>query len=646
MEQILTSQNISVQPPESFGNPLILSDFMGALQRLFRIGVYYPSGHAILDQAMDRFLALLAVLAQEKHFIRLEDDGQDILLEKVRLERAQPFIAECRRLMTSLSIIAIEINRDISREDLLLFIRRMIACRSLGANAKQFSSIEITDLPASVSITCKQFLAPESDSEDGRLDDAARNLNAFYEALAGQGLTEEQVDQCRILLDSLPAEMGRMSQKSSDMPSANWNDVAYLLAQSFQGKPLSSSQGNLNMLASILGHLEEETKDSNSREAINLLVSLIRKPVTGAEDEKKGEDCPAGLGSQSLPKITKAAIQEFTDTNRLDPAILLKIQEIPTEEETLSVLMQIARYRQSLQNQIRIGQFFNDIFVANPTVKAQDILIHGLLAIVRTRDRANLTAAIRLITEPLRRLRQGDSLALFLKGLKLCEGEEETLLWPYAVNEMILCGRSDNIETFQKLCLCLSRLSWMDMLKTLPVLQGLEAFQRQQIATNIFSDTNPSCYQFYAFLLNTSIGPKIEGYVVAGLRNSPADKLIKAVAPLLDPQVYEHKEFLDSYLRHPQKREPSEELKIMAGTIIVEKLAQLPREQRAQTWVPETIGALAEYRGAGGRELLHQIMTNKRLLILPEWPGACRRSAQVADKKLRRRPGIKKVSGR
>jgi hypothetical protein len=649
MEHIAINQDISPPVRELAYNPLILGDFMSALQRLFRIGVYYPSGHAILDQAMDRFLALLAALAQERHFVRLEDDGRDILLEKVRIERAQPFAAECRRMMTSLSIIAIEINRDISREDLLLFVKRMIACRSLCTNAKQFASIEITDLPASVSITFRQFLASESDSKDGRLDDAARNLNAFYESLAGHGLTEEQIAQCRLLLDSLSDRMEGISLTSSNMPSVHWDDVAFLLAQAFKGKPLktgTSSQGDLNMLASILSNLEKETEDRNSREAINLLVSLIRKPVVWEEDEKKGDDFSSGLGIQSLPKMTAAQLQEFTDKNRLNSAILLRIQEISTEEETLSVLLQIAGYRQSLQNQTRMGQFFIDIIAATPTVRTWEILIRGLLAIVKTGDRANLTVAIRLITEPLRRLQQGDSLALFLKSLRLCQGEEETLLWPYAVNEMLLCGFSGNIETYRKLCLRLSGLSWGNMLKTLPILQGLEAFQQRQIATDIFSDMSPSCYQLYAFLLNTSIGPKIEGYVVAGLRNSPADKLIQAVAPLLDPLIYEHKEFLDSYLRHPQKKEPSDRLKIMAGTIIVEKLTQLPREQRGQAWVPETIGAMAEYQGAGCKELLREIMTNKRLFVVPEWPAACRRSAQLADKKLRRRPRITKASGR
>jgi hypothetical protein len=645
MEELRNDPDASAQPLELVSNPLVLNDFMNALQRLFRIGVYYPSGHVILDQATDRFLALLVVVAQEKHFVRIEDDGHDLLLEKVRLDGSKPFVSEFRKLMATLSITAMEINRDISREDISLFIRRMIASRSLGVNTKQFASIEITDLPSSVNIIHRQFLARENESDDGRLDATARNLNAFYEALVGHGLTEDQIDQCRMLLAVLPEKMGKMSVKSDDLPSANWDDVALLLAQAVQGKPLStrsSSHGNLDMLASILSNLEKETQDRKSREAINLLVSIIRKPTLPTDE--KGEDAPAGHRNQGLPKVTAAGIQEFTNKNRFNPAILSRIQEIPTENETLSVLIQVAQNKQSLQNQTRILQFFNDIFTTTPSEKTWEILTHGLLEIVRTGDRTNLTVALRLITEPLRRLGQGDSMALFLKTMELCQGTEESILWPFAVSEILVCGSSSNIDTYRQLCVRLSGLPWKNMVQALPVLQSLDAHQRGQIATDIFSEMIPSCYQLCAFLLRTSIGPLIGGYVVAGLKNSPADKMIKAVSPLLDPSIVEHKAFLDNYLRHPKRIEHTDGLKIMAGNIIVERLTALPQEQRNEPWVPETIGAMAEFQGAGGRELLNQIITTKRMFVIPEWPAACRKSAEEAIKNMRRRPKITKGS--
>jgi hypothetical protein len=675
MAQLLNDQEALTERSDSAAAPLILSDFMNALQRLFRIGVYYPSGHVILDQATDRFLALLRSLAQEKHFIRIEDDGRSLLLERIRLNDSQSFIADFRRLMASLSITAMEINRDISREDLHVFIRQMIAGRAQRANSKQFASIELADLPAAVNVTRKEFLARESSLGEGRLDAVTKNLNAFFDALASHGLTEEQIDQCRLVLASLASRMEKISGKSDslsygkisvkpedlsirnlsvkpedlrvenklvrsdDLPYANWDDVALLLVHAVQGKPLvsrSSSHGNLDMLASILSNLEEETQDRKSREAINLLVSIIRKPMHYEGDT--GEGKPPGHLNLILAGATIAELQEFADKNRLNKAILLKIQEIPTENETLSVLMQLAQSKLSLHNQTRISQFLKDIFAAGLKDKTWDILTNGLLAIVRAGNQANLTVAIRLVTETLRCLGNAESQALFLKTMQFCLGTEENILWPYAVNELLACGTGGNIDNYRQLCVRLAHLPWKDMVQALPVLQNLDVFQRGQVAPDIFTEMSPSIYPLCAFLLRTSMAPQIGGGVVAGLKNSPADRLIKAVVPLLDLSLPEHRIFLDSYLRHPHTKEPTDGLKIMAGNIIVERLTILPQEQRGQSWIPDTIGAMAEFQGSGVRDLLNQIVTKRRMLLIPEWPSACRKAAEDASKNLRRGP--------
>jgi hypothetical protein len=674
MVQLPNDQEILSDQPATI--PPILIDFMSAMQRLFRIGVYYPAGHTILDQATDRFLALLHSLAQDKYFVRIEDDGKNLLLERIRLNDSQPAIADFRRLMAALSITSIEISRDISREDLHVFLRQMIASRSQGINTKQFSVVEIPELPASVAITQKEFLARGSGTDQERLDAVTKNLDAFFDALASHGLTEEQIDQCRSLLASLASHMERMSIRpdslsygkisvrpedlairnisvkpedlpaenpvvmSDDLPYATWDDVALLLAHAVQGKPLvtrSSSHGNLDMLATILNNLEKEAKDRKSREAINLLVSIIKKPVIRPQGEE-GEGAPLAHRNPILAGVTVAELQKFTDANRLNKAVLAKIQEIPSENETLSVLMQLALGKLSLHNQTRFAQFLNDIFAAGIKDKTWDILGNGLLSIIRAGNQTNLTVAIRLITESLRRLGNAEPLALFLKTMRFCLGAEENVLWPFAVNELLVCGSSGNIDNYRQLCVQLARMPWKDMVLALPVLQNLNAFQRGQVAPDIFAEMSPSIYPLCAFLLRTPIAPQIGPGVVAGLKSFPTDRLIKAVAPLLDISIPEHKVFLDGYLRHPHPKEPTDGLKIMAGNIIVERLAVLPQEQRDQSWLPDAIGAMVEFQGSGVRDLLNQIVTRRRMFFIPEWPSACRKAAEIAAKNMRRKP--------
>lgn len=629
-------------------NPKLLEDFMSMLQRLFKICLYYPSGHIILDQATDKFLSLLVSLAGKKHFIRFEENGKCLLLQQVGLENSQPFVGEFRRLLASLSLVFIEISRDISREDLHDFIRKVIASRSQGSNIKRFSSVEITDLPPTIRVGRKEYLAREAAATDGRLDSAAENLKVFFNALAERGLTKEQINQCRQLLVSLPGKMKKQKFQPGDLPSASWEDIAHLLAQAIQGKTLinrSFSHGNLDMLSAILSSLEETTGDKKSREAINLIVSIIKGPNLEQVKGKDEEELQTSVPRMNSVPVSVSEIQDFVDKNRLNASSLQKIQDIPAEQETLSVLLQLIQRKQSLNNQARILLFFNDVF-ANPLQdRTWDILVNGLLAILRKDDRAvDLAMAIRLITESMRRSEYADPLELFLRVLTYCRDKEENILWPFAVNELLASGGRSSIDTFRPLCIRLARLSWKDMIRALPVLQSLDVFQQGQVAPSFFLELSPAWYPLCAFLLMTPVAPRIIGHVVDCLKTKPADKLIKAVAPFLDPSVPEHRTFLDRYFRHPVKNEMAEGLKGMAGDIITQGLNVLPQEMREQPWVAESISAMSDLQGNKSREILNQILTSKRLLMLPEWPNACRKAAQSALAEMKRRPKITRKS--
>ncbi len=616
----------------------ILGEFMNAMYRLFRIGVYYPLGHSILDQALDGFLVILGSLASKKDAIRLEDDGKSLLLEGVPLENTLVFVDEFRQLMATLSVKSIDIDRNISREDLHYFVRVMIGVRSQGSTIQKFSSIEIPELPLAVTITRKEYLTREGASTDGYSDSAAKNLSTFFEALSGYGLTGEQIEQCRNLLSSLPVYMKRLTFKPGELPSVTWDDVALLLARAVKGKPQekkSPLQGNLDVLASILHSLEQRAEDRKSRETINLLVSILRQPVPNQDLEQEENDSKQPAAGPNFQTVEVGVLQEFVDTNRLASSSLTKIQDIPTEQEALSVLLQVAQKPQSLSIQTRMMQFLHDAFETSPNDKTWEVLAHGVLTIVRQDDRTNLAIVLRMISDALRRSKHADPLEFFLRTLRLCRGREENLLWPFAVNELLISGSRVGTDSFQRLSGRLARLSLREMVRELPVLQSLEAFQHGRVAGTIFPEIAPSCYPLCAFLLKTQIAPRVEGQIIDGLKKNPDNEMIKAVAPVLDLSLPEHKTFLDRYLRQPKQRSIGEELKVLAGDIIVQGLSELPRELREQPWVEETIAATADFQGNGVRELLDRIISEKRFLVMSEWSSVCRKAAEEAMKRLR-----------
>ncbi|MBM9606552.1 hypothetical protein [Desulfopila inferna] len=634
-------------PPSDSGTSLVtLNEFLHSLQRIFKIAIYYPTGHVILDKATIRFMELLNQLAGENPSVTLCIYHNTIIFEGVELNGDELFVKDFNALFSPLGISAVSISRYASMEEIHKFVRLISAYKAKILRAKQFTPVEITDLPHSIEIEQKVFLARTGRSLSGEDDpDSAENLNSFVESLLKYGLSQTQIEQCRTLLDTLPQQLTASGIDTGELPSASWDDVANLLIRTVKGKDsgdtreliTSKSHANINALAAILKKLELETHDEKSREAINMLVSIIKKPLAETTDVAAVDEKIIRKQFPDKPVISVAQVQEFTTGQRLDPKILAKIPESRQTNETLSILMQLASFDQTLPNQIRMQQLFREILSATLSDKIWEILSNGLRSVAGTGNHARLASTIRLLTEPLRRSAYGNTLHLFQQTLKVCDNKDSIFLWPYLVNEILVEGSSKDTLSYHTLCLRAARLTNDEMTAGLPRLRSLEAFQEKNIASDIFNAVSPACYPLFAFLLKTEIERYVGERVLSGLRRNPRDWLIKAVAPLLDLSRQQDKIFLYSYLRQAAQKRLTGPLSKTAGAIIAASLPLLLQSRRNENWVIDTIEAMARLPDEKTVKVLRQISGGKKLLFIPEWPGACRTAAQNALKATRSR---------
>ncbi|MDJ0623805.1 MAG: hypothetical protein QNJ17_12625 [Desulfocapsaceae bacterium] len=624
---------------EAVNDAFTLHEFVSAIQRLFKIGIYYPSGHQILDKATQRFMVQLGKVAGDKKAVELRVTNDTLLLEEIELDGENPAVKDFSILLSTLGISVLSIDRHISMKELHEFVRKMLFYKAKMVNAKQFTQVEVSDLPYSVTIEQKEFTARGGQpiSEDVA-EEAANDLNAFVASLNSYGLNEGEIDQCRSLLEKLPEQLSNTNIDLGDLPTASWNDVAGLLARVVRGKTKGggkggpfASQANINALSSILKKLERETLDKKSREAINLLVSVIRRPPP---DQEIGDGQKEELSLTTFPEkpaISAAKIQEFTTNQKLDTKICAKIPKSSTQNETFSILIQIVINEQPLNAQIRMQQLIREALSSALSEKSWHILSNGLHMIVQSGNMARLMATIRLFTETMRSSAQGNTLRLFDLTVKLCSPEEKKILWPHIVNELLVVGSSKDKIAFHQLSQVAARHSYDEMIAALPQLQALESFADNKVASDIFHAVSPSCYPLFAFLLKTELERYIGERVLGGLRRNPRDWLIKAIAPILDLNIQEHKLFLYSYLRQaPQSKNVSVALKKIAAKIISDALAAMSQERRTEQWVETTIGALAELPGERTMQVLQQIAGGKKMLFIPDWPAACRHAAQNA----------------
>ncbi len=584
-------------------------------------------------------MVLLAALAGDNPSVVLQDYGNSLMLEGAEIDPDHPFVQEFKEMISTLGITAITIDREISMSEVHVFVRKMISFKAEILAAKQFTQIAVDQLPHSIDVKLKEFLARQDGSiSDDTSGQATENISSFIDSLSAYGLKRHEIDQCREFLDALPDKLSDNSIDMSALPHASWDDVARLLAKavSFDKRAEEdirnrvTTHTHINALASILRKLEKETKDKKSQESINLLVSIIRRPLDDADMEIAEDEDVGGRIFPDTPSMTVDQIQEFTSKNRLHPRILASIPENSGQNETLSIVMQLAQHNQTLQTQIRMQQVFREILSSKLTETQWEILGSGLHIILSQEKQVRISSTIKLMVEPLRRSSHSNALHLLFLTAQLCDAKESKILWPYVVNEILVSGSNVDLQSYQYLCQFAANLPPGEMLAALPQLQLMESFQDNVIAPDIFNAVPRRCYPFFAFLYKTEIASYIGERVLGGLRRNPPDWLIKAIAPLLDLANQEHKVFLYSYLRQAAQKAMPKALLTVAAKIIATSLPELPVEKREESWVENTIKSLAQLQTAETRALLNQIAREKKLLFIPEWPNECRKAAELA----------------
>ncbi len=282
--------------------PQVLTDLMNNLHRFFKIGIYYPAGHAVADQAAASFIRSLNKIAgKEATHVRFTLSENSLTIQGIEVDISQAAAHYFHNLLYSLSIAGLDIHRDITADELRLFLSRLLFLRTSLQNSRDFKEIKITGLPPTVKAHQLTFLASTSaEGHEGSGDSSQPTIDYLLSSLKQHGLKDEQISVCRQLLDSIPDALQNRQIAESDLPSVTWADVEKLLRSVAQSMDSSGQEGgalqprhhqNIDVLVAILKSLEGDKKESKSRDAVNLLVTMVKgsqpKPEGGDQEKAK-----------------------------------------------------------------------------------------------------------------------------------------------------------------------------------------------------------------------------------------------------------------------------------------------------------------------------------------------------------------------
>lgn len=622
-----------------------LVEFLESFNRICKIGTYYPAGHVILDQAAAQFQKHLTAIAHTNRAVRIELRDGKLSVEGQDIMTLTNALQEFRKLLQDLGIGSLELDRGILLPELLQLIKSLLLGRSQLQGIKEFTQADLANLPESVRVRQKEFLVDaHAILLDGSGEDSRQGLSAIFQVLADQGLEREKIDQCKRFLNSLATTFSRRPLKVKGLPSVTWSDVQNLLikvvsnAYHLSDKPGGVfAQNDLNALSAIFQGLEGELRDKESQETINLLVSVFRGGSFSKQLEDGAEQSKGIRPADKVPLQSPQQMQSFVQDNFVHRNTLEKINQIDHREE-LSIYLQLLQFHHEPGVEGKIRQNLRDILNSPMNTREIETLFRGLLYLATRAEPSRFFEVVQFTVIPLRTAKNMSAQKLLAAICQRTAPETRALLWPILVNECLAVDLSVDQKAFRELMTMAARLPGQEMKDRWPALETMDCFQGKKIAPDIFDPELKIAFPLFAFLLETSLKKQIGSRILTSILAHPPDWLIEAVAPLLQLEIPQHMKFLQIYLQLARQSQFSVNLRVAAGTLVVHHLPNISEQQMRETWVAKTIQATPELQIEETRALLERIREEKRMMIVPKWPNACRLAAIDALKKLKRKP--------
>ncbi|WP_457575176.1 hypothetical protein [Desulfomarina sp.] len=613
------------------------------LNRIFKIGIYYQMGHAVLERASLDFLHFLKKNVTSDKTVIIRIGNESFFWNEKKLQKKKSAVRELFELFCQLGINRIEFDVSISPERLLRFVKSLLGWRAKLVRSHSFIDFNVLDLPWGIKIQQKEFLVTGREVASVSAEKGLRgNVEKIIGDLVSNGVDSTTIEQCKIFLTDFSAINEKNVVTIQDYPNITMDDIQLLLVKAVSGQYHSGVAGGegeheeLQSIVAIFSALEKELPQKQSKDALHFLVRNLTAGVGSANEENKqyGFD-KKKISSRVIPDIPPRMIKEFVQQNCVSQGILQRITQGDSREE-MSVYFQLLRYDRREKTFRNFSEFLRKNIIKGLTEEEWEVLTGGTLHLMDFNEE-DFRAVVLLIVAEMRYSEPDCTLEYLLRIWRKMPFKLHLSLWPVAVNEFLRVGEKKGGAHFMEMLEIISYKDYKMMVQCRPHLERLDTFKNKDVADDIFLPACRQSYTLFYFLLETSLKKEIAVRILDGLRQKSEDQFFDLVAPLLTTNK-EHLEFLRRYLFEGDLEEPTLILKIAAGEILVDFFEQAGVEMADSDWLEKAIEAMADLQVRGTRKVLEKICYDKKLGVIGVWPGKIRKIARKSLKNLKRKP--------
>lgn len=211
-----------------------------------------------------------------------------------------------------------------------------------------------------------------------------------------------------------------------------------------------------------------------------------------------------------------------------------------------------------------------------------------------------------------------------------CSVQALATLWPHLANEALIGPRGKSAALLPKALAQVARLPQACLETQMKRLATLTAFTRSSISRYAFSIERNDLAQFYVALLQSRRADAVGDHLLAILKNRTPPWKGGVVFQTFTRCDRQCRELLLDLLRYGSLNQAEPSTQFEASQLIAKHIASLSLERAGEAWVPRAIEALGSLHTGEAERALHRVLDERKHIIFPLWPPACRDAARRA----------------
>lgn len=622
--------------------------FAEALARLESVATLYPASHARSREASEWvLLALRAIVGSgaETSALRLEMAQDRIRLQGSTLTLEDPVFAALHAELDALGILELEIDAAAAPEDLHGLAASLRTVGQRLSSTRTLQNIDLGALPASIRVRHREFGRRVGRAEAEVTERAT--LQAFSDAaarpLAEGGLDPTASAACREWVDlSMRRVVERVEARRPPPGTQSPAEIRRELQAVLQLASQTLEHALADFLQNAAGHddlaqmfrsIEVASAVCDDPESARLMLDVLREsaeetlkpetpdraaPGVDNEDARVPEREQFALGLEELCGKLEALAPEISRMTGL---------EREDRSEALAIVFGGLQRVESEEIAARFAERLPPLLHGARTPLEERTFASALRALCSGGNEHALDHALPQIAEYLEGEATESWLRIVVECAAACAPGRLAPLWPHLANELLLGRRQLSQVLMSRVAEQVARLPQASLHMGVIRLAGLSAFAQGRINRGAFDELRDEISPFCSALLRSPHGQLVGELLLESLRRNPpawAGSIVFRTFATYDAGC---RGLLLELLRQGTFRAPHPQVVAECGRLLARQLLALSAERGDEPWVVPAIEALGAIPVREAERALRRILDEKKRLVMPLWPSACRAAA-------------------